>query len=597
MNCFRFTPLLAALAAVAAISAQAASSPETIIVTATRQSEPVEQVTRDVSLISRAFIEQSSATSLAELLALVGGVSFTSNGNSGAASGVFLRGANTNHTLVLIDGQRASSSTAGTTTLEAIPLSSIDRIEIVRGPHSAFYGADALGGVVHVFTRASTAPGIALSGGTDNTMRAEARFGAQANNVSYGISGSWEKSDGFNAVTNPQNFAYNADRDGYRRASVQANIRANPSTNVEYAARVFHNDLDTQYDGGADFDDRARTKVSGVTFSVRWSNTQAQVGVSQDDARFISAFPATFRTRHTEASLQHTLALSSNIQASGIIEARDERIASSEAFVTDSRRTISAVARLTGKAQSLQWNVAARVDDSNQFDTRLTASGGAKWALTREIALVANVGTAFKAPTFNDLYYPGFSNPLLRPERAMGADFGLRSTYGATNWSVIAHHARVKDLIVFQCDADFNCLPQNVNRARTDGVTFSVQHRVSNLALVRASLDVQKPENEATGGLLPRRAQTFGSVFASHRFGAVNTFVTVSGSGRRFDDGASTRRLAGYARVDLGADWDLSSQWRLEARIRNVADRAIVLASDFATPGREASLGIRWNGL
>lgn len=593
MSISKHTAILLACAVPWAAHAQTVTEP--IVVTASRVSETIDSVTRDLTVITRTMIEQSATQSLAELLALYAGVQFVSNGNAGAASGLFLRGANTNQTLVLIDGQRASSSTAGTTTLEAIPLSMIERIEIVRGPHSAVYGADALGGVVHVFTRSGLARSAAVMAGSDRSAHASARLATQASDWTLGLTVSAERSDGFNAVTNPQNFSYNPDRDGFRRMGVQARATLALSPGSELGARVFHNRLNTQYDGGPDFDDRAKTAVSGVALYGQWGGTRVQLGVSEDDARFISAFPGTFRTRISEASAQHTWTWPTGLQATAIVEAREEAIASTDAFVEDRRRTVSAVGRLAGNPSGLAWNLAARIDHSNQFDTRLTGSAGLRLALRPGLAWIANVGTAFKAPTFNDLYYPGFSNPALRPERSLGADTGIKGTYGATEFSAMAHLARVTDLIVFQCDENFHCAPQNVNRARTTGVSFTAQHRIGAHTVLRASLDAQTPRNERTERALPRRADVYGSVFAAHRMGRVHGFVTVTASGRRFDDAANTRRLGGFARIDLGADIELSRQWHLELRAKNVADRAIVLASDFATAGRELSAGVRWS--
>jgi vitamin B12 transporter len=592
----KYLPLSALALALSAVPvARAIDAVETIVVTASRVNERIENVTRDVTVVTQEMIERSGAQNVAELLVQAAGVQFVSNGNAGGTTSVFLRGANSNHTLVLVDGQRVSSSTTGLTAIESMTVSSIERIEIVRGPHSAFYGADALGGVVQIFTKASPATSIAVSGGSNKTLTAAAQAGGKSGGWRFGLGASLERSAGFNAITNENNFSYNPDRDGYRRANAFANVQYTLSAQNILSARLFHNDLNTQYDGGADFDDRAKTKVSGLTLTGEFGPTRVQLGLSQDDATFISAFPSAFRTRTGEASVQHSWTLSPSLQATGIVEAREERIATSEAFTKDTRRTVSAVGRLAGRTDGLSWNLAGRIDDSNQFDTRFTASGGVKFAIDRNLSFIANVGSAFKAPTFNDLYYPGFSNPNLRPERSVGADVGVQSTYGATAFAAVVHHARVNDLIVFQCDANFNCAPENVNRARTNGVSLSARTLLTSNTAVRATLDFQKPENQLTGAQLPRRAQRFGSVSVSQRIGMVNAFATLTASGRRFDDVANKVRLSGYARLDLGADIDLSKQLRVELRAKNVADRDIVLASDFATAGRELFVGIRWS--
>ena len=212
-------------------------------VTAARGSQPIADVLADITVIGAAEIARAGAQSLTELLQRQPGVEITQNGGPGSLSGIFLRGANRGQTLVLIDGIRIASSSAGATSLEAIPLDQIDRIEILRGPASSLYGADAIGGVVQVFTRRGTA---ALDRQRERGLRHLRDLGrqgwrapARAGPVTFAVQGAAKASDGFNAVVDPASFLFNGDKDGYKNQSVSANVGFTAAPGQEFTGAVF----------------------------------------------------------------------------------------------------------------------------------------------------------------------------------------------------------------------------------------------------------------------------------------------------------------------------------------------------------------------
>lgn len=574
--------------------AQQALSP--IVVTATRTPSSAEAQSRDITIISQDDIAASGTSSITELLRGIGGTQIVQYGSSGATSGVFLRGANSNHTLVLIDGQRVGSSTAGLTALEAISPANVERIEIVRGPLSMLYGADALGGVVQIFTRsgAGNRSGASLAVGTQKSVRANAYAGFGAGMWSTQVSGNFERSAGFNAIDNPTNFSYNPDADGFRRFGGNVSISAQFAPQVLARLRLLHNDLNTQYDGSATYNDRTRTKQSAVQATLDLHGTTLRLGQSEDDARFDSEFPGAFRTRTSEASAQRSLAIAQGWSLLGALEWRGERVNTSEGFAVNQRNTTSALASLNGTVATAGLQATARIDHSKQFGSRLTGGLGFVAPIAPQMQLVANIGTAFKAPTFNDLYYPGFSNPNLRPERALSGDIGLRVKSGALSGSIVGHQARVRDIIVFECDAEFNCAPQNVNRASIVGVTLAGQWQVSGQTLLNASLDFLDAKDQATGTQLPRRARTQGSVRLQHTFAGIIARAEVIAVGKRFDDGANKNLLAAHTLVNFGFDVPLSTSVSAELRANNLTDEKYALAKDFASAPRSFMLGVRW---
>ncbi|HEY5309544.1 MAG TPA: TonB-dependent receptor plug domain-containing protein, partial [Casimicrobiaceae bacterium] len=193
-----------------------------VVVTAARSPQLLDQSLADVTVIGPEEIARAGAQSLAELLQRQPGVQIVANGGPGATTGVFLRGANANQTLVLIDGLRVGASSSGTTAFEAIPLAQIDHIEILRGPAASLYGADAIGGVIQIFTRnggSAFAANASAGYGTYNTSQFSAGASGSEGPWRFALQGGYNQSSGFNAIWNPANFSYNADRDGYGNGS------------------------------------------------------------------------------------------------------------------------------------------------------------------------------------------------------------------------------------------------------------------------------------------------------------------------------------------------------------------------------------------
>ena len=577
-----------------------------VAVTATRTAQPIAELLADLTLIGPDEIARAGVQSLTELLQRQPGVEVIRNGGPGGVSGVFLRGANSAQTLVLIDGVRVSSSSAGTTTLEAIPLDQIDRIEILRGPASSLYGADAIGGVIQVFTRrgGSALAGNANAGfGTWGTSSAGGGLSGSAGPIRFAVQAGTRRSDGFNAIVDPANFSYNDDRDGYRADNVSASVSLPWAQDQELSAHYFRNRLNAQFDGGPGFDDRTITTVESWQADSRnrlaafWMS-RLSVAEGSDDSLSKSGFgDSTFRTRQRQYTWQNEFALPLGTLTAGY-ERREERLATDAGFAVNERDTDAAfgVYQLKLDAHAVQANL--RRDDSDQFGGRTTGAIAYGYRFSPAFRVSAGYGTAFKVPTFNDLYYPGFSNPSLMPETAKNLEGGVYwngSVAGATvEARAVAWRNRVRDLIVFECDANFNCAPQNVGRATLDGVTLAVDARADDGTSLSASLDLQSPKDDASGNVLPRRARRHGALAVARPFGPVRVGVEVVASAYRFDDAANSRRLAGYGIVNVTAEWRVDRSWTLTARADNLLDRNYQLASGYATGGATFFAGVRW---
>jgi vitamin B12 transporter len=409
------------------------------------------------------------------------------------------------------------------------------------------------------------------------------------------------RSDGFNAIVNPANPFVDPDRDGYRNASATANGSLDWAAGQRLSAQYFRSRLDNQYDGGDGFDDRTVTTLE--TWQVASSNRLAPAWVSRLSAgegrdRSVSKTgfgDFAFQTRQRQYAWQNDVTLPAGALTVAL-ERREERVSSDALFPVTGRDTnaVTAIYRVDAGAHALQANV--RHDDSTQFGGRTTGALAWGFRFAPGWRVSASAGTAFKAPTFNDLYFPGFSNPDLAPETSRNVEAGLhwRARAGEAAWQAhaVAFYNRVDDLIVFGCNADFVCRPDNVARAKLRGVTLHGDYAWRD-TLVRASVDLQSP-TDAQGRLLPRRARRHAALTLVQALGDVRVVGEVAASSERFDDAENQRRLAGYAIVNVALEWLVAPSTTLFVRADNVFDRHYELAADFATGGAQVTGGVRW---
>jgi len=611
----RIVVAVAVLATAGAARAQNAQTGNTtldpVVVTAARTAQPIAEALADVTVIGADEILRSGVQSLAELLQRQPGVEIVHNGGPGSVSGALLRGANRGQTLVLIDGLRAGSSSSGSTTLEAIPLDQIERIEILRGPASSLYGPDAIGGVVQVFTKqpqgpvhgTSFTPNFSAGYGTYNTGAVSAGVSGTAGSVRYSLQAGGRSSDGFNAIVNPANYSYNPDRDGFSTRNLSANANWTWEAGQELVLQYFGNRLNSQFDGGPPYyDDRTITTVQAWSATSRnrindaWTSLLT-AGQGSDESDSQTGFgSSTFKTTQRQYFWQNDFTLP--MGALGVtFERREEHLTTDADFTITERNTnsLTGVYQLRHDAIALQANL--RRDDSNQYGGKTTGGLTFGYALSPAWRVTAGVSTGYKAPSFNDLYYPGFSNPGLVPETSQNVEVGAywSASRGDARWEVraIGYHNQVSELIVFACDAEFNCLPRNVDRATLEGVTLGLNLNWRDTR-VTASLDLQNPVDDATGNLLPRRARTHGAMQVLQQAGSVQLGLEFIASSLRYDDAADTLKMGGYGIVNLTVEWPFAKGLSLLLRGGNVLNKNYQLAADYATGGATIYASLRW---
>ena len=608
-----FTPGAVILMAIAADAMAGGVQPNNphlekpIVVTATRTAQPVDASLASVTVITREDIERQQSRSIEDLLRGVTGVNIINNGGPGKSTFVQMRGTESDHIMVMIDGVRTGSATSGTTAFENIPLEQIERIEIVRGPRSSLYGSEAIGGVIQIFTRKGNGgsgfnPGFSFGGGSYGTLNGSVGLSRSGERGWFNLTASGMGTKGFNACTGSDTagcFTIEPDRDGYRNVAGSARAGYRFESGLELDASFMQSEGRTQFDGS--FVNKSEIMQQVFGGSARYSpldfwRINLTAGRSREDSdNFLDRqFMTRFHTTRDTISLQNDFTIHPNHQLTVGMDYLHDHLDSTEAFIKTSRANWGAFSQYlaTIDRHRLQWSL--RYDDNQQFGSWVTGGAGWGYAITERVSLVANFGNAFKAPTFNELYFPFFSNPDLRPEKSLGYEFGVRGNMAWGRWSLNAYETWIDNLITY--DARIQA-PGNINKARIHGLEATLSTTIRGW-LLNGNLTLLDPENRAhdadRGNILPRRAEHSFRLDVDRAFGRYRIGAMFLAEGGRFDDFGNTRKLDSYVKFDLRAEYVLSKRLRLQGRIENLFDKHYETAAFFNQPGRNFFATIRY---
>ena len=563
-----------------------------LVVTPSRSVESIDDALASVSVLTREDIEYSVAEDLPELLRLQAGVDVVRTGGPGSQVSVFLRGGNSNHVLVLIDGVRAASSNTGAYAWEHLPLNQVERIEIVRGPRGSLYGSDSVGGVIHVFTRDDPDPYARVTAGSYGTAAFEGGAGHFGANSVISINAGYRDVDGFSAQ-NPNGFSYHPDDDGFE--TLNLGVKGSLSVaagDLRYSLLAL--DSDTEFDQGVS---TAEQRFGSVGFDGRfgadWSY-QLQLGHATEDlASDFGFYDTGFRTRRTQFSWQNRYVPGPRSGLSFGVDYYRENGASRGAW--DERRHATGVFA-AWDFQPGRWHLqaAGRLDDNSRFGSQATGQLAAGYAFGPHWEITGSHGTAFRGPNLNEQYSPGFGglfagNPDLDPESSATTELGLRWRRAAGGISVTAYRSDVDDLIAFS-GPEFQAV--NIDTARLQGAELTGDWRRGGWRL-EANLTLQSATDRSTGAALLRRPDRKGSVTLDYRFeGGSWLGVEWFHAGRRDDYGGVT--LAAYDLLNLRAGWRFAPAWRADLRGENLADTDYEPAYGFNAPGRSWFLSLSW---
>ncbi|HEB99199.1 MAG TPA: TonB-dependent vitamin B12 receptor [Thiotrichales bacterium] len=599
--------LLAAVTGLLSLPAQAENL-EPIVITATRTAQTADETLAPVTVITREDMERRQDRDLAETLRQVPGLSIANNGGPGKTTSVFLRGTESDHVLVLIDGIKAGSATTGTFAFQDIPVDEIERIEVVRGPRSSLYGSEAIGGVIQIFTRKGGGPlrgHFSAGGGTYSTYQGSAGISGGSERGWFSLSASGFDTKGFNACREEAATAFagcytaEPDKDGYRNLSISARGGYRFGNGLEFELRALRAGGENQYDGSYvnESESVQQTLGAGLRYAPMsaWTlNLSAGRSWDKSDNFKDGAFKSRFDTERDYLVFQNDITLGSSGLLTLGLDYQNDQVDSTEAYAVTSRDNKGLFAQYQGQVARHDLQLSLRLDDNEQFGKHTTGGMVVGHDFGNRMRLTASYGTAFKAPTFNELYYPGFGTPTLEPETSRSFELGVRGLADWGHWSVNAYHTRIDNLIAY----DSSWQPANIDEARILGLEAVVGAQVGGWQW-NTTLGLMEPKNTGgganDGNELPRRARESLRIDADRSFGRYSLGGTLEGVGRRYDDLANTRPLAGYGLVHLRGEYRLDKGWRLQGKVENLFDKDYETAAYYNQPGRSFYLTLRWN--
>ncbi len=582
---------------------QVISAANPLVVTATRGLAAAPTL-RDAIVITRDDLDASGALSLGEVLERRAGLELRATGGPGQPQGLFIRGAGTAQTLVLVDGLRVGSATIGTAAIENIPVEMIERIEVVKGAMSSLYGSDAIGGVVQIFTRGKSVPHLfgSISYGTDRDRRLAAGLTAADGDTTMALAFGARRVDSPSATNPRATFSYDPDRDPYENAF--ANLRASHRLwqGELVTLEAFASRGRTRFDAGLPFegppqDDRNDQLLAGARitssseFAPGWKS-RLTLGHSRDHIETRGLYPSEFETRQDQAAWINEFA-TRNGNLIAALETVRQKVGPDGTFTQGQRNTDSAFASVKEALGAHRLEASVRHDRDDQFGRRNTGSASYGIDFPNLGRVAFTLARGFRAPTFFDLYAPASdfyrSNPDLRPEQSRSREISFKALPGAPlQWNLTAFENRIEDLIVYVAPT-----VENVGRAEIRGVEAAVETLWWG-ARWRAAFTAQKPRDEATGLRLPGRAERYGTLEVRRPFGPVTAALVAHGSGGRFDQPGERAPLPGYATVDMRVRYDFDRRWSMELAGTNLGDKRRETSVGYDAPARSVMLSLRY---
>ncbi|HEU5467904.1 MAG TPA: TonB-dependent receptor [Steroidobacteraceae bacterium] len=572
---------------------------EPVIVTATRTESPANEVLASVDILAGDELLRQPAAELSDSLRFMPGVEPARLGGPGQQTSLFVRGTESNHVLVLMDGLRINPGTVGTAAIQNIAPEFVERVEIVKGPRSTLYGSDAIGGVMNVITRGVGESGSAQAGyGSFDTKTASFSAGFGDDDAGATLAGAWLDSEGF-----PTREGDNTDR-GTENTSFTASAHAGVGA-VDVGVRGWYASGTTQYSDfflaplDQDFENIALSVTAGIAPTESWTS-RLMLGHAEDNLEQNQSDDFLDTARNT-VDWQNDVRLSdTNLLTAGLLWQDEE--ADAVSFVIDAYGADTTTTQVYVQDQAdlgpHRLLLGAAYTDHETFGGHETWNAEYGYAFAGGALATLSAGTAFRAPDATDLYSLFGGNPDLQPEESESYELGYRQPLGERQLvSVAAFRNDIHDLITFVPTGPFTGENQNVDRARIDGVELSWQYEDEDWS-ARAAATFQDPRDETTDERLLRRARENYTAALARRFGGheLSLDVLYAGERRDFDaiDFAGLVKLDAYWLANLSANIALGERFTLYGRIENLLDEEYQLAHTFRTMGRSYFGAIRY---
>ena len=583
------TTLGVAISAALSFSVSGAEqSIEKITVTANKFEQSINDVLASVNVIERAEIEASNVRDLPTLLSTRVGFQVNPNGGFGQNTGVSLRGTGSGDTLILIDGVRTGSATLGQKALNNVPLNSIERIEIIKGSRAAVYGSDALAGVINIITRESDNLSLSATFGSDSYQNYQVAGSVKSDDITTAFNAGFEKTDNFDVL---QGVA--PDEDGYENKNLGFKVNYTDAHYGDFKLLGQYSEGYADYDSSFSPADSTieRDDFKNYQLSAGWSKNYTNqthsidLALSTDDSDntyvdfSVGPTTSTFITKRTQIDYNGQYLLSNELNISGGINWYNDDVShSSQPFVEDSRDVLAVFVGAYYDADKVLANLTVRQDDDEQFGDETTYTAAAGYHLSEDATFRISQSTGFKAPTFNDLYYPLYGNPDLQPEKSVNRELGLSVDFDIAQVDIAIFRNDIEDKI----DYDANFALANIDEARYEGVEFSLSQQFfgfdSNLNFAYLSA-----EDEETGAELRNVAKRTFNWELAKQFGAFDASLDMQ---YRSDRQGAVTRLGSYTLWNLAGNYQVNEHIEVSLRVENLFDKeynAVDSNTDFTT--------------
>ncbi|WP_455824036.1 TonB-dependent receptor domain-containing protein [Pseudomonas graminis] len=596
-----------------------------VVISANRQVQARNDSSAANTVYTRDDIDRLQPTSLTDLLSRVPGVQIAPTGGRGSLPGIYMRGTKSAQSLVLVDGQRIANTTSGDSGLQYLNVDQIERVEVLRGSRSVIYGSDAIGGVIQVFTRRNAEQGLQprlkLGFGSNQTWERSLGLSGGDEHTRFNLGASLDETVGINSTH--ASFPSDGDHDAYRNRSFSLNLSHAFSDELEAGFNLLDNRGKSEYDnsfgrydvatgqsvGQKPYTDYTVSSASGyvdATLNDRWQS-RLELGHSEnrDTKRdTLSDDFSVFNTYRDSVNWQNDLTL--NGQNSLILggDWYEDRFHGSTTFTENSRWNRAAFVQHRFHGEWFSTELGLRRDQNQQFGGQNSWSGTLTLPVNPDNDLLLSYSEGFRAPTFNDLYYPDtqYSNPDLQPETSKSYELQWRSQLSdSTRLEASLYRTELSDAIIL----DSTSKPQNVASARIDGFEAALKQDLfgwqGNLGM--AIID---PRDRDTGHTLARRARRTLSLDLDKQFDKLGLGASWQAISSSYDAEDNRNRLGGYALLGLRSRWAVNREVSVSLKVDNLLDRQYARArysynaadfsnnQDYREEGRAWMLGLTW---
>ncbi|MBI6564308.1 TonB-dependent receptor [Pseudomonas synxantha] len=591
-----------------------------VVISANRQVQARNDSSAANTVFTRADIDRLQPTSVTDLLSRVPGVQVAPTGGRGSLPGIFIRGTKAAQSLVLVDGQRIANTTTGDSGLQYLNVDQIERVEVLRGSRSVIYGSDAIGGVIQIFTRRDAEQGLQprmkLGFSSNQTWERSLGLSGGDEHTRFNLGASLDETAGINS--SHASFPSDGDHDAYRNQSISLNLSHSFSDELEVGFNLLDNRGKSEYDnsfgrydsitgqsvGQKPYTDYTVSSASGYVDAKLSENWQSRLELGHSENRdtkrdTLSDDFSAFNTYRDSVNWQNDLTLNeqNNLIVGG--DWYEDRFHGSTTFTENSRWNRAAFVQHRFHSEWFSTELGLRRDQNQQFGGQNSWSGTLTVPVNPDNDLLLSYSEGFRAPTFNDLYYPltQYSNPDLQPETSKSYELQWRSQLtDSTRLEASLYRTDLSDAIILDAGK-----PQNVASARINGLEAGLKQELfgwqGNLGL-----SIIDPRDRESGHTLARRARRTLNLDLDRQFDEVGIGASWQAISSSYDDEANRDRMGGYALLGLRSSWAMNREVSLSLKVDNVLDKSYARAKysyldesqNYREEGRVWMFGVTW---